>query len=54
MLDYIEKLSDQLIEDTKTNRFKPYLSREFRVTRPVECAQILLAYVYDVTWILLP
>lgn len=53
-LDYVEQLSEHLIEGTTTNRFEPYLSREFRATRPVERAQILLAHVYDVTWILLP
>lgn len=53
-LDYVEELSEQLIGDTRANRFEPYLSREFRATRPVERAQILLAHVYDVSWILLP
>ncbi|MBB6572342.1 adenylosuccinate lyase [Xanthomonas arboricola] len=53
-LDYVEELSEQLLADTRTNRFEPYLSREFRATRPVERVQILLAHVYDVTWLLLP
>ncbi|MGH7238673.1 MAG: adenylosuccinate lyase, partial [Candidatus Saccharimonadales bacterium] len=53
-LDYVEELSEQLVADTRTNRFESYLGREFRATRPVERVQILLAHVYDVTWLLLP
>lgn len=53
-LDYVEELSDQLVADTGTNRFEPYLTRDFRATRPVERVQILLAHVYDVSWLLLP
>jgi hypothetical protein len=53
-IDYVEELSEQLIADTRTNRFERHLSREFRATRPVERVQILLAHVYDVTWLLLP
>jgi len=53
-LDYVEELGEQLVADTRTSRFERYLSREFRSTRPVERVQILLAHVYDVTWLLLP
>jgi len=53
-LDYVEELSEQLIAETRTARFEPYQSRDFRTTRPIERVQILLAHVYDVTWLLLP
>lgn len=53
-LDYVEGLSEQLISETGTNRFEPFLTRKFRATRPIERVQILLAHVYNVTWLLLP
>jgi hypothetical protein len=53
-IDYVDELSERLIASTRTNRFEPFLTRKFRATRPVERVQILLAHVYDVTWLLLP
>jgi hypothetical protein len=51
---YIEELSALLVEETATRRFEPLTTHAFRHRRPIQKAQILLAHVYDVTWLLLP
>jgi hypothetical protein len=52
--EYIRQLSDELLHRAQRSRFAKFLTPTIQRDRPVKQAQILLAHVFQVSWLLLP
>jgi len=52
--DYVQMLSNELLQRTEQSKFRRALTREVESSSPIERVQYLLGHVYQVSWFLLP
>lgn len=51
---YVDSLAEELISRTRESKFRSSITSDVERSTSIQKAQILLAKVYDVTWLLLP